>query len=210
MRQEDLPLAPDVLEALLGGDCLARVVGRAGVVVTAVHQVIGERSVHLFEARREQVAFQEDDVIRIDLADGADNPAVDAVESIPIAAVIFVGVEATSRGVADRLVHDVVTGDGGVALVAPGELLPEGDEAVLEVRVLPEVGVAAGVVAVPVRVLPALHRVQVEDGVEVVFRTRLDGAVEALEAGFEVCERLSVAFEVAVVQGQAHGVSAGR
>ncbi len=148
-------------------------------------------------------------MLGIDLANGADDPAINAVEGFPVAAVVAIIVEAPGRGVADRLVHDVVAGDGRIALVAPGEFLPEGDETVLEVRVLPEVGVAAGVVAVPVRVLPALHRVQVEDGVEVVLRTQLEGAVEALEAGFQVGKRLAVALEMAVVERQPHRVGAG-
>jgi hypothetical protein len=76
-------------------------------------------------------------------------------------------------------------------------------DAVLEVRVAPELGARREVVGVPVLVLAAGRRVQVDDAVDAVLAARADRAVEALEARLDQLERLRVALEVAVVDGQA-------
>lgn len=60
--------------------------------------------------------------------------------------------ETTPFGIS-RLVHGVVARNPGVALVSPGNMLPEINGSILEVFVIPERGMAGGVVGVPVLVL---------------------------------------------------------
>jgi hypothetical protein len=80
-----------------------------------------------------------------------------------------------------RLVHEVVAGHPGVALVAVGDRLPQVHDPVLEVAVLPEQRAVRRVVGVPVLVLRSRQRVQVDDAVDAVRRARSHRAVEVPE-----------------------------
>lgn len=64
------------------------------------------------------------------------------------------------------LVEDIVSCNPGVAFVPRCELLPEPDEAVLEIFVLPEKAYVNGVVRMPTSALSTRSRVDVDDGVD--------------------------------------------
>ncbi|OFA52354.1 hypothetical protein BEN35_11855 [Streptomyces fradiae] len=80
-----------------------------------------------------------------------------------------------------RFVDGVVAGDLGAVPVPVGELLPQRYGPVLEVAVGPERGAVGGVVTVPVVILRAGQRVQVDDGVEAVPREEGDDPVQGGE-----------------------------
>ena len=105
-------------------------------------------------------------------------------------------------------IDGVVAGDPGVITVTAGEGFPEVDDAVLEVLVIPEAGVVGGVIAVPMLVLEAGERVEVDDGVNFVFGAAIDGTVEDFEAIFDEFEGLHIRFEVAVIDREADAVHA--
>ena len=79
------------------------------------------------------------------------------------------------------LVERVVARDPRVSDVVLRELLPEPDDAVLEVLVLPELGDVRACVRMPVGVLPARGGVEVENGVDAVPCAQVDDPVEMLE-----------------------------
>jgi hypothetical protein len=134
--------------------------------MAAVHEVFGKGIVQAIEKSGQQVAFEKDDVIGINRPDCVDHAVIHAVDRVPVR--LIRAVETTKRRVGDRLVHHVVTGDGRIALVTTSDLLPQSDEAILELAVPPKKCVAAGVVAVPIGALPTRHRVQIKDGVQTV------------------------------------------
>lgn len=68
-------------------------------------------------------------------------------------------------------VDRIVASHPGVALVPRRNLFPQPDAAILVIFVVPEGGIISHIVGVPVRVLAARNRVQVENGVDLVFRT---------------------------------------
>src|SRR5512145_1182765 len=99
------------------------------------------------------------------------------VDHIPIWLVLVT--ETPIRSIGHRLVHYVVTGNHSAAFVTPGKRLPQGHKAMLKVSLLPEKGVAGGIVAVPTGVLPASDGVQIEDRVQAVFFAPAQGLVQA-------------------------------
>ena len=104
------------------------------------------------EILRVAVAFQENDVVRVDCPNGVHQPPVERHDDL-LARVV---------GLVDR----VVARHPGVVPVVGGEGLPQVDRAVLEVLVLPEQRLVGGVVAVPVLVLVAGHGMQIDDRVD--------------------------------------------
>ena len=74
---------------------------------------------------------------------------------------------------------------------------------------LPEVADVRRVVRMPVLVLRAGQRVQVDDGVQAVARARVDHPVELVEPALDQLERTRVALEVPVVDRDAHAVHPG-
>ncbi len=161
--------------------------------MSRVHTV-GERVAELVELRRIAVSVQEQDVIRID---GADR-----------------GLEATIEGPdgralrVTRFVDRVVSGHPRVASVVRGDVFPEVDDAILELPLRPEVRPLRRVIAVPVLVLRAGDRVQVEDRVDAVPRAYVHDGVQKSEALLADLERCIIALEVAVVERDPHGVQA--
>lgn len=107
------------------------------------------------------------------------------------------------------LVDEIVARYPGVVLIAGSNLPPQPDDAVLEVFVVPEGGVVAAVVAMPVWVLTTWEGVQVEDRVDFVLCAQIYHSIEMLEAfGFEHAG-VHVVFEVAVVEWQTETVETG-
>ena len=160
-----------------------------GVVVHRPHHA-GPRlaRVEHVEVEREAVAVEEDQVVGVDLADGAVQPPVEGADHL--------------AGRVDRLVDRVVAGHPRVAAVAGGDRPPQAHGAVLEVRVLPQQRAVGGVVAVPVGVLVPGQGVQVDDGPQAVAGAQLDRPVEVAEAGLVDHEGRAVVLQVAVVDGQ--------
>jgi hypothetical protein len=109
-------------------------------------------------------------------------------------------------GLVRRLVHQVVARHPDVVLVTVGDRLPQMDDAVLEVPVLPEQRAVRGVVGVPVLVLGSRQRVQVDDRRDAVRPEGGDRPVEVAEAVLGHLERAHVVLEVAVVEGDPHRV----
>ncbi len=107
-----------------------------------------------------------------------------------------------------RLVDRVVPRHPGVVLVVVGDRLPQVHGAVLEVPVLPERRHVGGVVGVPVLVLRARQRVQVNHAVDPVLRQQADDAVEVAEAVLDDLHRPVVGLEVPVVHRDSHAVDA--
>ena len=128
------------------------------VVVDRVRDVLPPlvRVPEVREVTRERVPVEEERVVRVHRADRP----VDAVVERDDARVVRV------RGLVER----VVARDPRVPDVVLRELLPEPDDAVLEVLVLPELGDVRARVRVPVGVLAARGSVEVEDGVDAVLR----------------------------------------
>ncbi len=129
--------------------------GHAGarVVVAGIDGVLVGLGEHR-EVRRVRVAVDEDDVVGVDLADGGHEPVVERPDDRT----------AGVRG----LVEQVVAADPRLVAIARGERLPQVHHAVLEVRVLPEGGDVRRVVGMPVLVLAAGRRVQVDHAVDAV------------------------------------------
>ncbi len=164
-----------------------------GVVVRGV-DAVRQRVAELVELGRVPIAVQEEDVVGIDRADRRLEPPVERADRRPL------GIR--------RLVDRVVAGDPGIAAIVVGDVLPEVDHAVLELPLRPEVRPLRGVVAVPVLILGAGHRVQIEDRVDAVARARVDHGVEQPEALLADLERCVVALEVPVVERDPNRVQA--
>ncbi|MEB3371668.1 hypothetical protein R4I43_30120 [Saccharopolyspora sp. S2-29] len=98
----------------------------------------------------------------------------------------------------------------GPVPVAVGDGFPQRDGAVLEVPVLPERGHVRRVVAVPVLVLAAGQRVQVDDRPDPVRGQHVDHPVQVREPGLLDLERPVVVLEVPVVHRDPHRVHAQR
>ena len=73
-----------------------------------------------------------------------------------------------------------------------------------EVGLLPEVDMTTGVITMPIGILPSLDGMQVEDYIQVMFSTPLDGLIEAFETFLQIFKGMAIAFEMAIVQRQAH------
>ena len=144
------------------------------------------------EVRRVRVAVDEDDVVGVDLADGRHEPVVERPDD--------------RAGRVARLVEQVVAGHPLMTAEALGQRAPQVHDPVLEVRVAPELGHVRGVVGVPVLVLGARHRVQVDHAVDAMGGAHVDRARQPLEALLEQLEGPRVALEVAVVDRQPQAV----
>ena len=164
------------------------------VVVQRPHRVL-ERHLEHAEVGRVRVAVEEEDVVGVDRADGRDEAGVEGPDDL--------------AGLVGGLVQQVVARDPGVVLVVRGHGLPEVDDAVLEVPVLPEGRDVRRVVGVPVLVLRARQRVQVDDRVDAVGGQQVDHAVEVAEAVRLDLERRRVVLEVLVADGDPDEVEAG-
>ena len=140
-----------------------------GVIVARVDGVRERGLRKLSEVHGVGVAVDEEDMVRVDGADGFLGARVPPYE----ACVLWVG----------GLVEQVIACDCGVAGVVGGDGDPEGDGLVLEDAMLPEKGLRSAGVGVPVLVLAARDGVEVEDHVEVVLGADGDDAVEHGEAG---------------------------
>ncbi len=167
---------------------------RQRVVVRRVHGVghglgpcIEER-----EVGRVAVAVEEEDVPVVHGADRLLEPLVERGQHL-------------AARVA-RLVDRVEPGDLGPVLVAIRQRFPEIDHAVLEVGVVPELGDVRRVVAVPVLILPARQRMQVEDRIDAVATEEAHDAIEPGESLLFQHERSRVVLEVAVVERDADTV----
>src|SRR5262249_29732972 len=87
------------------------------------------------EVYRIAIAFEEQDVVGIHRAYRLAKPRVERTDH-------------RAAGI-PRLVHGIVTGNPGVAAVAPGERFPEMDRAILKMAMRPEERAVRRVVAVP-------------------------------------------------------------
>lgn len=168
----------------------------ARVVVHGIHRVIPLLArllnIKVRKVRGKRVSVQEQDVVRVDLADGRIDLMVPGLKSL-------VG------GVAG-LVERVVSSDPRIALEVGSDLLPEPDAPVLEVLVGPELGNVMRRVRVPISVLAAGRGVHVEDGVDALVGAEIDDAVEPLEAVGLEHAWVHVVFKVAVVEGDTDAV----
>ena len=138
----------------------------------------------LCEIRRKGISIQENDVVLVDGPDSLVQPVV------PINQPFMFRVRIC------RLVQDVVAGDPGIIFVVGRELLPEPDEAVLEVLVSPEVAYVGTSVCVPSSTLTAWSCVNVDDGVDGMFGTQRDGTVEVLETVGLEDSRVKIVYRV--------------
>jgi hypothetical protein len=84
--------------------------------------------------------LENDDVAGVNLADGGDNAAVEGFE-------LRVEARQAVEG-GDGFIEEVVAENGGLAVVARGDALPEGDRAGLSFLALEEPGVAPAIVDV--------------------------------------------------------------
>ena len=111
-------------------------------------------------------------------------------------------VEGTDRGALGipRLVHRVVAGDPRIAAIVVGEVLPQVDDPILELPLRPEVRPLGRIVAVPMLVLSAGHRVQIQDRVDAVPGAGIHHAVEPADTLLPDLERRIVVLEVPVVE----------
>ena len=151
-----------------------------------------ERLAEEVELGRVRVAVEEQDVIGVDRPDRRREPRVERADD--------------GARLVGRLVHEVVARHPGVALVAVGDRLPQVHDPVLEVTVLPEERPVRRVVRVPVLVLGARQRVQVDDRVHAVRRAGLHRPVEVAEAVLDDLERPLVGLEMPVIDRNAHAV----
>ena len=178
-----------------------------GIFVAGIHEIVGERDVQAHKAAGEVITLQNDNVIGIDFPDSFGDPAVQLVHLIPAA---VVGQQGHARVicVGAGLVHQVVTGNDGTALIALGKLLPQGHEAVLEMKGTPQQSTAGVVVGMPVAVLPSLHGMQIQNGVDIVLFAPVQGLVQHLEPLFLVHKGVHVVFKMPVVQRNAKQIHA--
>jgi hypothetical protein len=163
------------------------------VVVQRIDGVL-QRLAEEVELRGVGVAVEEEDVVGVDLADGAGQPLVERADD--------------RARLVGRLVHEVVSRHPRLVAIPRRDRLPHVDDAVLEVRVLPEQRAVGRVVRVPVVVLPAGQGVQVDDAEDPVGGARRDRAVEVPEAVLDNLERPRVGLQVAVVERDADAVEA--
>ena len=131
---------------------------RHSVVMRAVDEVIVKGFVEAGELLCVVIAFEEDDVPGIYLADLSYKPPIEGVDAFIIGLVIGIDIPRVVAVtiVRTRLVEHVVASHYRPVLVAPRKLLPQGDEAILIVRNFPKETDARCVVRVPMDVLPAL------------------------------------------------------
>src|SRR5579863_3825167 len=110
------------------------------VVVRAVSEIVIEGRVKTPEGLRVVVTFEEDDVLRIDLANLRYQPPINGIHSLEIGLVILVDVPRiiTDFVVGARLVQYVVAGNHRAIGIAPREFLPKGNIAILVGRAFPE------------------------------------------------------------------------
>ena len=144
------------------------------VVVDRVRDVLPAlmRVPEVREVGRERVPVEEERVVWV----GRTDRGVYAVVERDNARVVWVG----------GLVERVIARDPRVAHIVLRELLPEPDDAVLEVLMLPELGDVGAGVRVPVGVLATRGGVKIEDGVDAVLGAQVDDTVEVLETlGFQ-------------------------
>ena len=140
------------------------------------------------EFHRVAIAFQKENVIRIDGANGLVEPSVEGHDHL------FTSIT--------RLVDGIIACHPRMSLVPGGKHFPEVDHAVLEVLMLPEEGFVGRVVAMPGLILVAGQSMQVNDRVDLLFGTQVDHPIQVLEALFLNDKRLHIRLEMAIVDGK--------
>lgn len=133
---------PDVLILLLQALIPTDPVGEPETTVI-VDRVHGIRK-HICETRKvhaESVSLQEQDVIRVNGPHSRYYSIIKREQPCPL--------------LISRLVQQIVSRDPGIALVPIGNNLPQVDDPILEVFVVPECRVASRVITMPVLVLAA-------------------------------------------------------
>src|SRR6266699_2586444 len=166
---------------------------REGVVMHAVNDLRPRLRKHV-EFCRVTIAFQKEDVIGIDGADGLVEPPIEGYYHL------FTGIT--------RLIDRVVASHPGIPLVTIGVDLPEVNCPILKVLMLPEQGFVGWVVAMPGLILIARQGVQVDDCVYLLFATQVDYTVQVLKALFLDDKRLHIRLEMAIVDGEPQKVEA--
>ena len=167
----------------------------SGVVVVGVDHARPRLAEHV-EVHGVAIALQEDQVVGVDGPDGVHQPAVDRHDAL-LARIV-------------RLVDRVVARHPRIVPVASRDRFPDADRAILEMLVLPEERLVRRVVGVPIHVLIARQRMQVDDRVDAVRRAQVDGPIQVLEPLLLDDERRHVVFEVAVVDRDADQVQPQR
>src|SRR5579863_7255812 len=126
----------------------------------AVGKVIVERLVQSQELLGVVIAFKEDDVAGIDLANFRYHPPEHRIHPVPARLVVRTDIPGivTDLIVRTRLVEDVVSGNHWPVRIAACELLPKRNIAILITRKRPKETDARCVVGMPMDVLPPLGR----------------------------------------------------
>lgn len=178
---------------------------KSTVIVYRVYRVI-EYLCKAGEVHAKCVALKPENVFGINIADSGDDAIVEGEQASPLDVGGFV--------------EGVVSRDPRISLVSLRNNLPQVDDSILEMLVVPEGGVAGRVVGVPILVLAAGSGVEVENRVDFVLgalqEERLVGnktprnirgtydfncAIKMLEAFLFDYEGVHVIFEVVIVEG---------
>src|SRR5258708_26426697 len=109
-----------------------------------------------------------------------------------------------------RLIDGVIASHPGVILVASSDCLPQMNDSILEVLVLPEKRLVGRIIAMPILVLVARQSMQVDNGVDLLLRDKVDDSIEVLKALFLDDKGFHVGLEVPVVDRQPQQVQAER
>ena len=142
---------------------------------------------------------QEDDVVLVHLADGLHTTLVKGLEQQVEGVLVF-------EIMGDGLVHQLVAEDGGLTLVAVGNLTPDVTEELLALLALEQPGVSMTIIDVIAR-LTARAVVHVEDEIEVVDLAPAHHGVDALVAVFLPCQsHIVLVGEELVVKWQTDGI----
>src|SRR5580704_9962952 len=151
-----------------GARVLARSEPRHTVVMRAEGEVVVKRLLKSRKLFSVVIAFKEDDVSGIDLADFGYYAPIDGIHAVEIRLVVGINVPRIIAQVVvrTRLIEYIVAGHYTPVPIAPRKLLPKCDEAILIGRNFPKQADARRVVRMPVDILPSLGRMEIENNVK--------------------------------------------